>query len=162
MNFKQPISIQNASFIAIFEAANITIKNTMEFDHIGLAVNNIENYFSTILKPVFGINELSEIFIDPIQKSKVAFASTVNGVRLELIEPLNEESPVYELLQKKRGGLYHLCFVATNFEKDIQNCIRQKFIPLTNPKPAIAFNNRKVIFFSTPSFEVIELIEEAS
>ena len=34
----------------------------MEFDHVGIAVKNIEEYFHSMLQPVLGINELSEIF----------------------------------------------------------------------------------------------------
>ncbi len=132
----------------------------MEFDHVGIAVKNIEDYFSSMLSPILGIPELSEIIIDPIQNCKIAFATSSNGVRLELIEPLNEESPVNQILQKKKGGLYHMCFVANNFDEDIKRCLSNKFIALSKPQPAIAFNNRRVIFLSSPTFEIIEIVEE--
>jgi methylmalonyl-CoA/ethylmalonyl-CoA epimerase len=132
----------------------------MDFDHLGIAVKNIEEYFSKMLQPILGINSLSEIVIDPIQKCKIAFATSSNGVRLELIEPLNEESPVNQILQKKKGGLYHMCFVSNNFDEDVKHCLANKFIALSKPQPAIAFDNRRVIFLSTPTFEIIELVEE--
>lgn len=132
----------------------------MDFDHVGIAVQNIEKYFNTMLNSVLGVPELSEIFVDPIQNCRIAFATTSNGVRLELIEPLNEESPVNQILQKKKGGLYHLCFVANNFDEDLKHCLANKFIALSKAQPAIAFNNRRVIFLSSPSFEIIELVEE--
>jgi len=134
----------------------------MDFDHLGIAVKNIDEYFSKMLQPILGINILSEIIIDPIQNCKIAFATSSNGVRLELIEPLNEESPVNKILQKKKGGLYHMCFIANNFDEDVKHCLSNKFIALSKPQPAIAFNNRRVIFFSTPTFEIIELVEEIS
>lgn len=132
----------------------------MEFDHVGIAVKNIKDYYENILNTVLGIHELSEIIIDPIQNCKIAFATSSNGVRLELIEPLNEESPVNQILKNKKGGLYHMCFVANNFDEDLKHCLANKFIALTKPQPAIAFNNRRVVFLSTPSFEIIELVEE--
>jgi len=132
----------------------------MEFDHVGIAVLNIQDYYSNILNTVLGIHELSEIIIDPIQNCKIAFATSSNGVRLELIEPLNDESPVNQILKNKKGGLYHMCFIATNFDADVKHCLANKFIALTKPQPAIAFNNRRVIFFATPTFEIIELVEE--
>ncbi len=132
----------------------------MEFDHVGIAVKNIEEYFQSMLNSVLGMDKLSEIIIDPIQNCKIAFATSSNGVRLELIEPLNEESPVNQILQKKKGGLYHMCFVANHFDEDVKHCLANKFIALSKPQPAIAFNNRRVIFFSTPTFEIIELLEE--
>lgn len=132
----------------------------MEFDHVGIAVKNIQQYFDSMLSPIFGVHDLSEIIIDPIQNCKIAFATTSNGVRLELIEPLNEDSPIHQILQKKKGGLYHMCFVANNFEEDVKKCLSNKFIALSKPQPAIAFNNRRVIFLSSPTFEIIELVEE--
>jgi len=132
----------------------------MEFDHVGIAVKNIEEYFQSLLHSVLGMNELSEIVIDQIQNCKIAFATSSNGVRLELIEPLNEESPVNKILQKKKGGIYHMCFVTNNFDEDVKHCLANKFIALSKPQPAIAFDNRRVIFFSTPTFEIIELVEE--
>ncbi len=134
----------------------------MNFDHVGIAVKSIEDYFDKQLNTVFGVTQLSEIVVDPIQNCKIAFATTTNGVRLELIEPLNEESPVNHILQKKKGGIYHLCFVAENFDDDIKKCLANKFIALSNAQPAIAFNNRRVIFLSSPTFEIIELVEEES
>jgi len=131
----------------------------MEFDHVGIAVKNIEEYFNLTLNTVLSVSQLSEIFIDPIQNCKIAFATSSNGVRLELIEPLNEESPVNQILQKKKGGLYHLCFIADNFDEDVKHCLANKFIALSKPQPAIAFNNKRVIFLSTPTFEIIELVE---
>lgn len=132
----------------------------MDFDHVGIAVQNIEKYFETMLNSVLGVPELSEIIIDPIQNCRIAFATTSNGVRLELIEPLNEESPVNQILHKKKGGLYHMCFVANNFDEDLKHCLANKFIALSEAQPAIAFNNRRIIFLSSPSFEIIELVEE--
>jgi len=132
----------------------------MDFDHVGIAVKNIQQYFDSMLQPILGVNDLSEIIIDPIQNCKIAFATTSNGVRLELIEPLNEDSPIHQILQKKKGGLYHMCFVAKNFDEDVKKCLSNKFIALSKPQPAIAFNNRRVIFLSSPTFEIIELVEE--
>ena len=132
----------------------------MEFDHIGIAVKNIEHYFNTQLNSILGVPELSEIYVDPIQNCRIAFATTSNGVRLELIEPLNEESPVNQLLQRKKGGLYHMCFTTVHFDEDVKRCLDNKFIALSKAQPAVAFNNRRVIFLSSPTFEIIELVEE--
>ena len=134
----------------------------MEFDHIGIAVKSIEDYFDKQLNSVLGVPELSEIIIDPIQNCRIAFATTSNGVRLELIEPLNEESPVNQILQKKKGGLYHICFKTENFDQDLKHCLVNKYIALGKPQPAIAFNNRRIVFLSSPTFEIIELVEEIS
>ena len=132
----------------------------MTFNHIGIAVQNIEHYFKTVLQPVFNCEIISEIYTDVLQKSKIAFATTTDGTHIELIEPLGDDSPVSAILKNKKGGLYHLCFTAINFEEDIARCKKNNFILISSPKPAIAFNNRRVAFFFTPSNELIELLEE--
>lgn len=132
----------------------------MKFNHIGIAVESIENYYSTVLKPVFNCEIYNEIIIDTLQKTKIAFVKTSDNTCIELVEPLNDNSPVANIIKSKRGGIYHLCFLANHFEQDIETCKKNKFILVSSPKPAIAFNNRKVAFFLTPSNELIELLEE--
>ncbi len=132
----------------------------MKFNHVGIAVENIEDYFKTVLEPVFKCKMSSQIYTDVLQRSKIAFVETVDGTCIELVEPLGPDSPVADIIKNKRGGLYHLCFTATNFEEDIENCKKNKFVLVSAPKPAIAFNNRRVAFFLTPAKELIELLEE--
>lgn len=131
----------------------------MKLDHIGLVVADIRAYFDGFLAPVLGVPSMSEIYTDPLQRSKVAFAVTDNGVRIELIEPLGPDSPVAEVLNRKRGGLHHLCFEARSLFDDIHRLEQGGCRVISPPKPAVAFNNRRVVFLFTPTFEVIELVE---
>lgn len=132
----------------------------MKLDHLGLVVEDIQKYFNEFLMPVLGIKELSEIYTDYNQLSKVAFVKTDNECRLELIEPLNETSPVSEVLKRKKGSLHHMCFIAEDFEQDIKRLQENKCLMISPPKPAVAFNNQRVVFFFTPTYEVIEIVEE--
>jgi methylmalonyl-CoA/ethylmalonyl-CoA epimerase len=134
----------------------------MKFDHIGLVVADIGEYFAKFLAPVFAVPEITEIYTDNLQRSKVAFAVTENGVRIELIEPLGPDSPVAEILKRKRGGLHHLCFEAVSLDEDIARLKRHGCMMISPPKPAVAFNNRRVVFFFTPTYEVVELVEEVN
>ena len=51
----------------------------MKLDHLGLVVENIQKYFNEFLMPVLGVKELSGIYIDHNQLSKVAFVKTANN-----------------------------------------------------------------------------------
>ena len=132
----------------------------MKLDHLGLVVENIQKYFNEFLMPVLGIKELSEVYIDYNQLSKVAFVNTANECRIELIEPLNESSPVSQVLRKRKGSLHHMCFFADDFDSDIKRMQDNKCLMISPPKPAVAFDNRRVVFFFTPTYEVIEIVEE--
>lgn len=131
----------------------------MIFDHIGIAVDNIEEYFNNFLKAIFNFDNLSEIYVDENQKAKIAFATSKNGVRLELIEPYDDDSPVANILKNNKNRLYHICFQTKNFEESIEKMKGMKCLMVSEPKTAIAFQNRRIVFFYTPNRELIELIE---
>ncbi len=132
----------------------------MKLDHLGLVVEDIQRYFNEFLMPVLGIKELSDICTDHNQQSKVAFVKTENECRIELIEPLNETSPVSQVLKRKKGSLHHICFIAEDFEQDIKRLQDNNCLMISPPRPAVAFGNRRVVFFFTPTYEVIEVVEE--
>jgi methylmalonyl-CoA/ethylmalonyl-CoA epimerase len=132
----------------------------MKLDHLGLVVEDIQKYFDEFLKPVLGIKELSEIYSDYNQQSKVAFVKDDKGCRIELIEPMNASSPVSQVLKKKRGSLHHMCFIAEDFEQDIKRLRDNKCLMISPPNPAVAFDGRRVVFFFTPTYEVIEIVEQ--
>ena len=132
----------------------------MKLDHLGLVVENIQKYFNEFLMPVLGIKELSGVYTDHNQLSKVAFVKTANECRIELIEPLNESSPVSQVLKKRKGSLHHMCFIADDFDSDVKRMQDNKCLMISPPKTAVAFDNRRVVFFFTPTYEVIEIVEE--
>ena len=43
-----------------------------------------------------------------LQRQKTAFFP-IEGTQIELIHPLNTESPVQKFLDKRGGGLHHIC-----------------------------------------------------
>ena len=83
-------------------------KEDCKFHHIGLSVKSIDALFPNI-KPV----------TDPIQKVKVAFIN-LQGTTIELLEPLDETSPIYNNL-KNNNKLCHICFEVSNIDNAISN-----------------------------------------
>jgi len=122
----------------------------MEFHHIGIAVSNIEKYYYEILKPLFGFNNLSNIITNQSQNVKVAFAENDNSVRFELIEAIDDKSPVIKILKRNNGGLYHLGFISNDFEDDVSKLRKNGFFLISNKKG--------VAFLTSPSFETYEII----
>ena len=94
---------------ALSEISSINIfKEDCKFHHIGLSVKSIVSLFPDT-KPV----------IDPIQKVKVAFIK-LQGTTRELLEPLDETSPIYNNL-KNNNKLCHICFEVSNIDNAINN-----------------------------------------
>jgi methylmalonyl-CoA/ethylmalonyl-CoA epimerase len=94
---------------------------------------------------------------DPRQRVSVAFVET-GGITLELIEPLNETSPVLQSLAKGQP-LVHLCFRVVDLEAAIAAGKVAGFHRLAAPVPAPAFDGRRIAWVFHPLYGVVELLE---
>ena len=121
-------------------------KENCRFHHIGLSVKSINSLFPEA-KPV----------IDPIQKVKVAFIN-LQGVTIELLEPLDEKSPIYNNLINN-NKLCHICFEVSNINNAINNGEKKGFHVIQKPVPAVALGNRKICFLFHSDYHIIELLQ---
>ena len=133
------ISLNDLTSIIIF-------KEDSKFHHIGLSVKSITSIFPKA-KPI----------IDPIQKVKEAFIN-FEGMTLELLEPIDETSPIYNNL-KNNYKLCHICFEVSNLNNAIENAKKEKFHVIQKPVPAIALGNRKVCFLFHSDYHIVELLQ---
>lgn len=134
----------------------------MRLHHIGYAVASIQEYFTDVLSPLFGVTELGRIYEDPVQRVRVAFATLPPGTLIELVEPLHEDSPVRQFIGSARGGLYHLCYEVDDLETTIARFRRKHCVPLARAVPAAAFNGRRIVFMMTPQRDLVEFVEAAT
>ncbi len=102
------------------------------------------------------------IYEDPHQKAKLAFLSTGPGDALiELVEPAGEESPVTRFLREKGGGLHHVCYEVADLERGMMEMKSNGSLTAKPPKPAVAFQGRRVAWMLTPGKLLVELLEES-
>src|SRR2546422_2550004 len=94
----------------------------MKLHHVGVAVSGIAKHAEQYRR-AFGISLTSEIIEDELQKVRVAFAQVGDGVFIEFVEPLGDDSPICNLL-KRGGGLYHLCYLVPDIEAAIEQVRR--------------------------------------
>ena len=76
-------------------------------DHLGLAVRSLEEA-SRFYRDVLGC-ECGGTEEVPDQKVRVAFFQ-VGQVRIELLEPTADDSPIAKFLEKKGPGLHHIAY----------------------------------------------------
>jgi methylmalonyl-CoA/ethylmalonyl-CoA epimerase len=84
---------------------------TLGLAHIGLAVPNIDEVRATYVAAFGGSFEGEEIVAD--QRVRVCFLRLGEGpaaVRIELLEPTDEASPVAKFLAKRGAGLHHVAY----------------------------------------------------
>ncbi len=131
----------------------------MKFHHFGIIVSDIKKASKNLSK-ILPIKKKTKIFNDKNWKVKILFLLDNNNVKYEIIEPLGKSSPVYNALKKNINILNHIAYESLNFEKDCKKLIKQGLLPLTKAMAAVAFKNKKVIFFYTKENFILEIIEK--
>ena len=81
--------------------------NISHIEHIGIAVNNLEEsikYYESVLGlKCYSIEEVVE------QKVKTAFF-LVGDTKIELLESTSPEGPIGKFIEKKGQGIHHIAF----------------------------------------------------
>ncbi|QYJ00367.1 methylmalonyl-CoA epimerase [Henriciella algicola] len=88
-------------------------------NHVGVAVPSLPDAIETY-KTLYGATDITEPFDMPAQGVKVCFVNLPNS-QIELIEPLNEESPIHNFIQKNpKGGQHHVCFEVADIHQAVE------------------------------------------
>ena len=85
--------------------------NITHIEHIGIAVNNLEEaipYYENVLGlKCYAVEEVTD------QKVKTAFFM-VGQTKIELLESTDPEGPIGKFIEKKGPGVHHLAFAVDN------------------------------------------------
>ncbi len=130
----------------------------LTFDHLGLVVESIGRG-RVAMQEMLNICSWTEVFNDPINGVIIQFGRDSGGICYELLEPLDERSPVFAALSNRKHILNHLAYRVENLADGADHMVRSGCVPTSKAKPAIAYGGRKIQFFVTPLHFVVELIE---
>jgi methylmalonyl-CoA/ethylmalonyl-CoA epimerase len=131
----------------------------MRLHHVGFVVADIASAMPGFLRSL-GATWDSQIFADPNQKVKVAFLTTRAGdAQVELVEPDGADSPVLRFLNEKGGGLHHACYEVGDLEQELNDFRSRGSLIVKRPKPAVAFQGRRIAWVLTPEKLLVELLE---
>lgn len=133
----------------------MNVHSVPQIHHFGYATKNIEE--SEKLFQNLGFVAESDLIRDEILGVFVKFYRIeFSGIQMEIVSPIDEiNNPISSIL-KKRPGLYHIGFLSDNF---IETAKALDLKPISESKPAKAFNGSHVQFFVSKDLSVIELIE---
>ena len=88
----------------------------MRVDHIAIAVNNVKE----ALKNYQNILNIEKIDIEEVPNEKVRVVMLkLEDSRIELLEPMTDDSPISKFLKDKGEGIHHIAITADNIEDDI-------------------------------------------
>ena len=127
--------------------------------HIGYVVASIAEDIDRWKLALSAIS-VTETYEDEIQQARVAFLDLPPAglTKVELVEPLGQDSRVASFLEKG-GGLHHLCFEVDDLERQISEMKIQNAMLLRRPQPAVAFGGRRIAWMLTREKLLIEYLE---
>ena len=118
-----------------------------KINHIGIAVTSLDSripFYRDILGlELIGTEEVAE------QKVKTAMFS-VGEVKIELLEPTHESSPIAAFLEKNREGIHHIAYESDDIEQQI-NDLTSKDIRMIDKTPRNGAHNTKIAFIHPKS-----------
>ena len=127
-------------------------------EHIGIAVSDLDE----ALKVYEKILGLSVKKIKVVEEQKIKAALLLAGkIKIELMEPTDDEGPVARFIRKKGEGVHHIAFAVTNLEEFLKK-IKEKGIILVDEKPKIGAEGYKMAFLHPKSTRnvLLELCEK--
>ena len=126
----------------------------IEIDHIGHAVPNLEIAIDNYQR-IFGM-VASDIKVVKQQGIRIAYLSLGN-VKIELMEPLNDKSPINKfLLRNPKGGIHHYCIVTDDINSSYDKAVSNQLNVLNMPTTG---HHGRSLYFIHPSETNGALIE---
>lgn len=130
----------------------------MKIDHIGYAAKRIDRAITAFQDLGFVFEPVVD---DEDRNVKLAFGDK-DGYRIELVSPLDKkiESPVDQYLSNAVGTPYHICYESDNLDDAIEELKTKGFKVVIEPRPAVAFAGRRVVFMMNIGFGLMEIVEK--
>lgn len=133
-------------------------------NHIGIAVRSLDEH-RQYYEEVLGARYEGEEEV-PSQKVKVAFyqlGPSASPVRLELLEPTAEDSPIASFLAKRGEGVHHVAYTVADIEARLRE-LAEGGIRLIDETPRPGAHHTRIAFLHPKSTGGVltELCEPAS
>lgn len=129
--------------------------SNLKIHHIGYLVKKITRAKQTF--ETLGYRVEQDTVYDGIRKVDICFL-VKDGYRVELVSPLSPDSVVANLIKKYKNAPYHICYETDDYETAFTELTAGGFLAIDTPTPAPALSGRKVVFLTSASAGMIELI----
>ena len=113
----------------------------MIFHHIGIVVPRIQDSIGELTK-FFNFDTIGIPTLVGSQKVNVCFLN-MGSFRLELIEPVEEGSPISDFVSDG-GGFHHICFEVDDIHKEIEKMVKNGARLVV--EPVKGFDDRLIAF----------------
>lgn len=125
----------------------------MKLHHIGVLTRNMGKTINMYKKMGYVLD--GDIKTDDIQNNQVAFLSCDFSPQIEIVEPINENSSIYNFAE----GYHHICYEAEQGEDIIQMFKLMRIGKIfTKPIIAPALDKRRIVFAYLQNGTFVEFI----
>jgi len=130
---------------------------TKKIDHIGIAVRDASARLS-LYRDFLGI---SDIHVEELpQRGIKVYMIKVGESKIELLEPMSEQSEISKFLESKGEGIHHIAFTVEGINQAVDLAKKYGLQALSDsPKPGAG--NTRVLFLhpKTTGGVLVELVE---
>jgi methylmalonyl-CoA/ethylmalonyl-CoA epimerase len=123
-------------------------------DHIAIAVPHLEKAIERFVND-FGLTLSGQENVIA-EKTSTAFFP-ISSTSIELVNPIDGAGPIAKYLNKRGGGIHHLCFRSDNLDEDVAR-LRLKGYQFLTDVPELGAHDCRVIFIHPKSCDGV-LIE---
>ncbi len=116
-------------------------------DHVAIAVPELEESIKRFMDD-FGLEYKGTEDVAAAKTSTAFFPLPETSI--ELVSPLNGEGPIAKYLEKKGGGLHHICFRTDDIVADIEH-LQAKGYQFLSEEPSKGAHDSLVIFIHPKS-----------
>ena len=111
--------------------------------HIGIAVRTLDEGARTWNEDGIGLAEEGREDVVPA-RAKVAMFP-IGEARIELLEPMGDDSPIGKFLDRKGPGIHHLCFEVDDLDAECER-LRSGGVRLLYDAPQPGAHGARVMF----------------
>ncbi len=131
--------------------------NLKNIEHIGIAVQNLEESLD-FYQNILGLELLKQEKVES-QGVNIAFLK-IGESKIELLEPLNEESTIARFINKNGQGIHHFAILVDSIEDKIES-MQAQGARLIGNRATVGADNMKIIFVhpKTTNGVLLELCE---
>jgi hypothetical protein len=126
------------------------------FHHLGYACKRLGSEVSFF--ELQGYKKEGSNFEDEDQGVRGCFMVSENSPRIELLENLEGSDTLTPWINMGMG-VYHFAYEVENIFAALEEAKKNRAIVVVEPKPAIAFQFRKIAFVMYRNFRLVEFIE---
>jgi methylmalonyl-CoA/ethylmalonyl-CoA epimerase len=127
--------------------------------HVAIAVRNIDEV-EKLYETALGLKVHHREVVEEQGVKSSMLVPEDGGTAVELLEPLSDNSPISNFLEKRGEGIHHICFIVDNIQSAL-NRLKEQGVQLIDESPRQGAYGAKVAFIHPKAMNgvLIELAE---